>query len=154
MRRWDGLPVAAPPEDSDRISSSVREPANAFDLEAEVVQPAAPTIAKRDVIEANLTIADRCRPSRALRIRRLHSKQRLRLLRFGYLAPDIVEAIVEGRQPRSFTVKRLLQKIPCAWQDQRVAFGFLTEFSRARSNARDTTRATWPRDDNLPRART
>jgi DNA invertase Pin-like site-specific DNA recombinase len=47
-----------------------------------------------------------------------------RLLRFGYLAPDIVEAIVEGRQPRSLTVKRLLQKIPCAWQDQRAAFGF------------------------------
>jgi hypothetical protein len=47
-----------------------------------------------------------------------------RLLRFGYLAPDIVEAIVEGRQPRSLTVKRLLQKIPCAWQDQGVAFGF------------------------------
>ncbi|MFY9991268.1 MAG: hypothetical protein WAL40_09545, partial [Rhodoplanes sp.] len=35
------------------------------------------------------------------------------------LAPDIVEAIVEGRQPRSLTVKRLLQGIPCAWADQR-----------------------------------
>jgi site-specific DNA recombinase len=47
-----------------------------------------------------------------------------RLLRVGYLAPDIVEAIVEGRQPRSLTVKRLLQGIPCAWPDQRAAFGF------------------------------
>jgi hypothetical protein len=46
-----------------------------------------------------------------------------RLLRFGYLAPDIVEAIVEGRQPRSL-FKRLLQGIPCAWPDQRSAFGF------------------------------
>ena len=46
-----------------------------------------------------------------------------RILRFGYLAPDIVEAIVEGRQPRSLTVKRLLQGIPCAWADQRTAFG-------------------------------
>ena len=33
-----------------------------------------------------------------------------RLLRFGYLAPDIIEAIVEGRQPRSLTVKRLLKE--------------------------------------------
>jgi site-specific DNA recombinase len=41
-----------------------------------------------------------------------------------YLAPDVVEAIVEGRQPRSLTVKRLLQGIPCAWLDQRAAFGF------------------------------
>jgi site-specific DNA recombinase len=47
-----------------------------------------------------------------------------RLLRFGYLAPDIVEAIVEGRQPRSLTVKRLLQGIPCAWSEQRAVFGF------------------------------
>jgi site-specific DNA recombinase len=47
-----------------------------------------------------------------------------RILRFGYLAPDIVEAIIEGRQPRSLTVKRLLQGIPCVWVDQRAAFGF------------------------------
>jgi DNA invertase Pin-like site-specific DNA recombinase len=47
-----------------------------------------------------------------------------RILRFGYLAPDIVEAIIEGRQPRSLTVKRLLRGIPCAWAEQRAAFGF------------------------------
>jgi DNA invertase Pin-like site-specific DNA recombinase len=47
-----------------------------------------------------------------------------RILRFCYLAPDIVEAIVEGRQPRSLTVKRLLRGIPCDWADQRAAFGF------------------------------
>ena len=47
-----------------------------------------------------------------------------RLLRFGYLAPDIVEAIVEGRQPRALTVRRLLKGIPCAWADQRRSFRF------------------------------
>src|SRR5262249_33939602 len=47
-----------------------------------------------------------------------------RLLRFAYLAPDIVEAIVQGRQPRSLTVKLLLRRIPLAWSDQRAAFGF------------------------------
>jgi hypothetical protein len=46
-----------------------------------------------------------------------------RLLRFAYLAPDIVQAIVEGRQPRTLTVKRLLQGIPLDWSDQRAAFG-------------------------------
>jgi site-specific DNA recombinase len=45
-----------------------------------------------------------------------------RLLRFAYLAPDIVEAIVEGRQPRTLTVKLLLKGIPLDWSDQRVAF--------------------------------
>jgi hypothetical protein len=38
-------------------------------------------------------------------------------------APPI-EAIVEGRQPRALTVRRLLQGIPCAWADQRKVFGF------------------------------
>ncbi len=46
-----------------------------------------------------------------------------RLLRFAYLAPDIVEAIVQGRQPRSVTVRLLLRGLPLAWSDQRAAFG-------------------------------
>jgi site-specific DNA recombinase len=47
-----------------------------------------------------------------------------RVLRIGYLAPDIIEAIIEGRQPHSMTVKRLLQHVPSDWADQRAAFGF------------------------------
>ena len=31
-----------------------------------------------------------------------------RVLPLAFLAPDIVEAIVEGRQPRALTVRRLL----------------------------------------------
>jgi len=46
-----------------------------------------------------------------------------RLLRLAYLAPDIVEAIIEGRQPRTLTVKRLLRGIPLSWADQRATFG-------------------------------
>jgi hypothetical protein len=46
-----------------------------------------------------------------------------RLLRLNYLAPDIVEAIVEGRQPRILTVKRLLQGVPILWDEQRAVFG-------------------------------
>jgi site-specific DNA recombinase len=45
-----------------------------------------------------------------------------RLLRFAYLAPDILEAIVDGRQPRSLTVRLLLRSIPLAWSDQRAVF--------------------------------
>jgi len=47
-----------------------------------------------------------------------------RHLRFAYLAPDIVEAIIDGRQPRALTVKLLLRGIPFDWVDQRAAFGF------------------------------
>jgi len=55
---------------------------------------------------------------------KLHDAHIRRILRFGYLAPDMVEAIVEGRQPRSLTVRRLLKGIPSAWAEQRKAFGF------------------------------
>jgi len=48
-----------------------------------------------------------------------------RLMRFAFLAPDIVETIVEGRQRRSLTVKLLLRGIPLAWDDQRRIFGGL-----------------------------
>jgi site-specific DNA recombinase len=65
--------------------------------------------------------ADTMEISRRFRLNDAHVR---RILRFRYLAPDIVEAIIEGRQPRSMTVKRLLQGIPCVWADQRAAFGF------------------------------
>jgi site-specific DNA recombinase len=65
--------------------------------------------------------ADTMEIARRFRLSDAHVR---RTLRFGYLAPDIVEAIIEGRQPRSLTVKRLLQGIPCVWADQRAAFGF------------------------------
>jgi site-specific DNA recombinase len=65
--------------------------------------------------------ADTMEIARCFRLSDAHVR---RILRFGYLAPDIVETIIEGRQPRSMTVKRLLQGIPCVWADQRAAFGF------------------------------
>ena len=47
-----------------------------------------------------------------------------RILRLAYLAPDIVEAIAEGRQPRSLTLVKLLSPLPLAWVEQRRAFRF------------------------------
>jgi site-specific DNA recombinase len=64
--------------------------------------------------------ADTAEIARRFRFSNAHVR---RLLRFAYLAPDIVEAIVEGGQPRSMTVKSLLRGIPLVWSDQRTAFG-------------------------------
>jgi len=49
-----------------------------------------------------------------------------RVLPIAYLAPDIVEAILEGRQPPELTAKRLrgLPEIPLAWAEQRRLLGF------------------------------
>jgi hypothetical protein len=42
-----------------------------------------------------------------------------RLLRLTLLAPDIVEAIVEGRQPKGMQLQELMRTVPSAWQSQR-----------------------------------
>ena len=49
-----------------------------------------------------------------------------RLVRLSYLAPDITQAILDGRQPRDLTAQKLLERsrLPLAWHDQRTALGF------------------------------
>lgn len=48
------------------------------------------------------------------------------LLRIAYLAPDILTAILEGRQPRGFTRTQLMKvkNIPLDWPGQRALLGF------------------------------
>ena len=41
-----------------------------------------------------------------------------RLLRMTLLAPDIVEAILAGRQPPALTMARAMQPFPVEWRDQ------------------------------------
>jgi DNA invertase Pin-like site-specific DNA recombinase len=49
-----------------------------------------------------------------------------RVLRIAYLAPDIIEAIIEGRQPPELTANKLvrLKNLPIGWADQREYLGF------------------------------
>jgi site-specific DNA recombinase len=42
----------------------------------------------------------------------------------AFLAPDIVEAIVEGRQPFTLKFENLYKYIPLSWAEQRRHFGF------------------------------
>jgi hypothetical protein len=43
-----------------------------------------------------------------------------RVLRLTLLAPDIVEAILTGRQPTGLQLDRLLRPFPVGWPDQRA----------------------------------
>jgi len=54
------------------------------------------------------------------------SKYLVRLARLHYLAPDIVTAIVEGRQPASLNARRLsrVADLPLGWDEQRNMLGF------------------------------
>jgi len=49
-----------------------------------------------------------------------------RLVRLSYLAPDITQAILDGRQPRDLTGDKLLahSRLPLAWHEQRIGLGF------------------------------
>ena len=49
-----------------------------------------------------------------------------RLVRLAYLAPDITEAILNGRQPRDLTADKLLahSRLPLGWHQQRTVLGF------------------------------
>jgi len=45
------------------------------------------------------------------------------VVRLALLAPDIVEAILAGKQPASLTLKDLMLPFPVEWAEQRVRFG-------------------------------
>jgi hypothetical protein len=48
-----------------------------------------------------------------------------RVLRLTLLAPDIVEAILDGRQSEAVTLKTLLGPFPGEWEHQKVAYQHL-----------------------------
>jgi len=53
-----------------------------------------------------------------------------RTLRLASLAPDLVELIVEGKEPNSLSLRRLMKGFPIRWDEQR------SEVGGARSHAR------------------
>ena len=55
-------------------------------------------------------------------------RHRERTARLAYLAPDIVRAIVDGRQPKSLNARTLarLGSLPLSWSEQRAMLGFVT----------------------------
>jgi hypothetical protein len=46
----------------------------------------------------------------------------MRMLCLTLLAPDVVAAILEGRQPKGLKLATLLRGMPLAWEDQRRMF--------------------------------
>ena len=54
---------------------------------------------------------------------KINSSYVSRLLRMTLLAPNIVEAILDGRQPTKVTLAVLMRPFPVAWEEQ-VEAGF------------------------------
>jgi hypothetical protein len=47
-----------------------------------------------------------------------------RVLECAFLAPDIVESILDGRQPSNLTFAKLTRGLPMSWVEQRQRLGF------------------------------
>jgi site-specific DNA recombinase len=60
--------------------------------------------------------------ARALPIRTQHDRL---IIQMAFLAPDIQQAILAGRQPRDLTLAKLRTlELPLQWSEQRALFGF------------------------------
>ena len=57
---------------------------------------------------------------------RITASYATRLVRLAFLAPDIVAAILAGKQPAGLTANKLMAdtRLPFDWRDQRAALGF------------------------------
>lgn len=47
-----------------------------------------------------------------------------RILRLSLLAPDIIEALLDGNQPEKLKLGDLLKPVPHLWNEQRIKYGF------------------------------
>ena len=50
----------------------------------------------------------------------------VRILKLTTLAPDILEAILNGEEPSGLSLARLIRTFPMAWERQRIHFGFIS----------------------------
>lgn len=48
-----------------------------------------------------------------------------RLIRLTFLAPDIIEAIVDGREPDGMSIEKLRRPMPLLWEEQRCVLAFV-----------------------------
>ena len=55
----------------------------------------------------------------------VNSRYVVRTVRMGFLAPDIIEAILAGRQTAAVTFEIFRQPIPLDWAAQRLMLGFV-----------------------------
>jgi len=57
--------------------------------------------------------------------KRLHISREYvtRTLRLNYLAPDIVETILDGREPSGLSLTKLSEPLPTVWEEQRQRLG-------------------------------
>jgi hypothetical protein len=56
------------------------------------------------------------------------------MLRLTLLAPDVVEAILDGKQPEVMHLDELTQAMPSGWEEQRHLSVYDTAIGRSQTN--------------------
>lgn len=74
------------------------------------------------------------------------------LLRLTLLAPDVVQAVLDGRQPEGLTLPRLLEPFPASWAEQRVLVSASVTSSPAPAPFGRAGRSLRTRRSALPRS--
>ena len=92
--------------------------------------PAPDPMLIRTLIEARCRAADYLDPTRALTVSDIARRETAdigdvsRSLQLAFLAPDLVERILDGTQPVALTAERLKRlDVPLLWEDQRAMLG-------------------------------
>ena len=83
-------------------------------------------IVRAHLFEAKLLQSDGGKFAELARREKLNRPYFARILRLTYLAPDITDAILDGRQPLNLSAAMLLNhpSLPLAWPEQRKVLGF------------------------------
>ena len=83
-------------------------------------------IVRAHLFEAKLLQSDGGKFAELARREKLNRPYFARILRLTYLAPDITDAILDGRQPLNLSADVLLNhpSLPLSWPEQRKALGF------------------------------
>ena len=78
-------------------------------------------------------------PEDLARAKAVNSTYVSRILRLTLLAPDIVEAVLDGPQPVALTLPRLVEPFPVCWAEQGTVLGTPKRFGVRTGSLRDAS---------------
>ena len=115
IRRMRGRKQVIAPQALDREIPEAAEP-----IQAAVVQALARALSWTEILESGQakSISE---PARSLEV---DVSYVTRILKLITLAPDIVEAIINGEEPDGLSLAKLTRTFPEDWREQRSLLGF------------------------------
>jgi hypothetical protein len=115
IRRMRGRKMVIAPQALDGETPGATMP-----IQDAVIQALARAFSWAEILETG-QVKSISEPARNLEV---DSSYVTRILKLTTLAPDIVEAIINGEEPDGLSLARLIQSFPEEWSEQRILFGF------------------------------